>query len=167
MAGSLLSGNVRVIGKNIVDAKLLAAAPAILANNRAMVTEMLKLTKEAVVAQTPLGPGRDGHLREQYTTDVKSTGINTTGVLKAPPKGYWYEFGTGMRYRGRNKNSTSLFQAQLAYTRAFNTGGEPAHLLATHAVSSIKRVITAYYGGLAKWWGSSVVPAASTEFWGI
>lgn len=147
---SLLSGNVRVIGKDIIDAKLLAAAPAILANNRAMVTEILKFTKEAVVAGTPLGPGRDGHLRQQYTTEVSSKGVNTTGVLKAPPKGYWYEFGTRTRYRGQRKLA--------AYVRAVgvgsSTGGEAAHLLATHALSGLKRFVTAYYGGLAKWWSA-------------
>lgn len=145
-----LSGGIRMVNKGVVDAKLAAAAPAILANNRAMVTEMLRYVKDEVVAATPVGPGITGHLREQYVTDVRSGAITTVGVLKSPAKGYWYEFGTGTRYRGPKKLA--------AYVHVFtaSTGGEAAHFLARRAAAGLRRFIDAYYGGLAKWWGAGV-----------
>jgi hypothetical protein len=127
VANPLLGGTVRIIGKEIVDAKLLMAAPRILEQNRLMVTAMLKEIKPIVVAQTPLGPGHFGyHLRDRYSTDVKSEGIKTSGVLKAVMQGFWREFGTKR--------------------------GERAFMTAHKAASLVKRFITFYYGGMANWW---------------
>lgn len=135
-----------VTGKNIVDAKLLAAAPRILAENRAMVTTMLDYIKPVVVANTPLGPGHFGyHLRDSYTTDVRSNGVKTTGVLKAPMQGYWREFGTQAHFR------KGLTVRESRMVVSFMGGGERAFMTAHHALSGFRRFISFYYGK-AQWW---------------
>lgn len=126
MASPLINVNIQTTGLNIVNAKLLAAAPRILAENRTMVETMLAYVKPIVIEATPLGPGHFGyHLRERYTTAIRSEGVKTTGVLKSPMQGYWREFGTR---RGE---------------RAFRT----AHL----ALAGVKRFLHFYYGNL-QWW---------------
>lgn len=124
----MLDASVRVIGKEIVDAKLLMAAPRILEHNRLLVTSMLAELKPAVAAQTPLGPGHFGyHLRDMYKTSVKSGPKGTTGYLISPVQGFWREFGTK---RGE---------------RRFYTAHKTAALL--------RKTITKFYGtGKAPWW---------------
>lgn len=125
-SSALVSAKVEVYGDRIVKAKLLAAAPRILAENRRMVTEMLDYVKPVVIENTPLGPGHFGyHLRDTYTTDVKSEDFVTRGVLKSAVQGYWRERGTK---RGE---------------RAFRT----AH----KALAAVRRFIHFYYGN-AQWW---------------
>jgi hypothetical protein len=125
--GAFIGGNIRVIGLKQVQAKLLTAAPNILAHNRAMIAEMLREIKPMVEAQTPLGPGHFGyHLRDRYVTDVSSRGVRSTGVLKSPPQGFWREWGT-------------VHQRRL--------------YIAHKALSKVKGVIRKYYGGMNRWWG--------------
>ena len=128
--GGFLGGSVRVIGKEAIEAKLALAEANILANNRAMMAEMLGYVKEAVVPQIPIGPGHFGyHLRDTFTTNVRSgagqLGTKVTGVLKSAVQGYWRERGTKR--------------------------GERAFMTAHKALAGIKRFINAYYG-MAKWW---------------
>ena len=133
--------SVKTIGLDIVNAKLLMAAPRILEQNRLMVGAMLKEIKPVVIAQTPLGPGHFGyHLRDRFETDVTSEGIRTKGVLKSPPTGYWRECGT----LGRFRKSRAAGMA--------STGGEKAYMTAHHAASLAKRVITQYFGSQTRCW---------------
>lgn len=127
MANPLLSANVRVIGKDIVDAKLLAAAPRILAQNRAMATQMLGFVKAELIPETPIGPGHFGgrHLRDSYKISVKSEGVKTSGTLSSLPQGYWREKGTRR--------------------------GERALHLARKALAGVNRFIRFYYGK-QQWW---------------
>lgn len=153
----MIAGKIRVIGKEIVDAKLAAAAANIAAHNRLMIAEMLASVKTEVVAKTPVGPGHFGyHLRDSYTTDIKESSTRTWGVLKAPAHGYWYEYGTGMRHRGPKKRAF----ATRIMTGAASVGGEKAHLLAHHALTGIKKYIRAHYGA-AQWWTLKGVPFRS------
>lgn len=116
-----------MINKAMVDAKLLHAAPNILAHNRSMVEVMLRNIKPMVIAQTPLGPGHFGyHLRDRYVSVIFSRGVRTVGLLKSPWQGYWREYGTK---RGE---------------RAFMT----AHI----ALQVTRRIIRVYYGGMTAWW---------------
>ena len=76
----MLNVNVKVIGKEIVEAKLLAAAPRILALNLEMVKAMLTWVKVETVAATPLGPGHFGyHLRDRFTTPRGSRAFTPSG----------------------------------------------------------------------------------------
>ena len=145
----LTSGTVvRVLGKQEVDAKLLAAAPRILAENKAMVTEMLEMVKAEIEPGTPVGPGHFGyHLRESYKIEVIAKGSKTTGSLKAAVQGYWREFGTHGRFKGR-RNRLRAYSAAIG---AFGEGGEKAGLFATKALNGVRRLIKAYYGK-AQWW---------------
>lgn len=161
MASKGITANVRVIGKDIVDAKLLMAEPRILEQNRLMVSAMLDQIKPIVVENTPVGPGHFGyHLRDRFETDVRSGGLKTTGVLKSPPTGYWREFGTGGRFRRAGLSArarlgrTSLTPRESKLGGLFGGGGERAFMTAHHAASGVKRLITFYYGGLARWWRS-------------
>ena len=146
MANPFFNGTVRVIGAEIVNAKLLMASPRILAHNRLLVGEMLKHIKPIVESETPIGPGHFGyHLRSSYRTDVKSTGLVTTGVLKAPAQGYWREYGT--------LGNFAKSSAMSGYIAALGGGsGERALFIAHKAANSVKRFIAAYYGGMAAWW---------------
>ena len=145
-----------IVMDQIVRAKLLAAEPRILAHNRLMITEMLNVIKPTVIAQTPLGPGHFGyHLRDTYVTDVKSSGIVSTGVLKSPAQGYWREFGTKGRSRKLGR-ALGLSVSQLG--KAFNagglgSGGERAFMTAHKALAGVRKMIRVFYGGQAKWWG--------------
>jgi hypothetical protein len=149
----MFTGSVRVIGKDIIEAKLAKAEANILAHNYAMVSEMLVYVKAEVVPQIPLGPGHFGnHARDTFTIIVTAgkgqMGTMITGVLKAAVQAFWREYGTGMRYRGSKKKA---FGVRIMTGRA-GTGGEHAHLTAHHALAGIKKYINFYYGGMAKWW---------------
>lgn len=151
----MVSAKVIVTGDNIVKAKLLLAAPHILAHNRLLVQSMLNTIKPLVVAQTPLGPGHFGyHLRDTYVTDVKSVGIKTTGVLKAPAQGYWREFGTKGRSRKMGRAiGLSVGQLSKAFSAgALGGGGERAYMTAHKSLSKARALIKFYYGGMAEWW---------------
>lgn len=143
-----------IVMDQIVRAKLLEAEPRILAHNRLMITEMLNVIKPTVIAQTPIGPGHFGyHLRDTYETDVKSSGVKSTGVLKAPAQGYWREFGTKGRSR-KMGSALGLSVGQL--NKAFNAGGlgggEPALMIAHKALAGVRKMINVFYGGQAAWW---------------
>lgn len=116
-----------MVGLKEVQLKLTAAAPRILAYNRSMITVMLDNIKPEVIAQTPLGPGHFGyHTRDTFTTDVKSEGIKSVGVLKSAVPGFWREFGTKRGERAR----------------------KTAHIALAH----VRRIISVFYGGQAAWW---------------
>jgi hypothetical protein len=138
---------VRWIGKREFDAKLLAAAPRILAENRSMATEMLNAVKAEIEPGTPLGPGHFGgiHLRDSYRVEVTSRGIGTIGRLMVPPQGYWREFGT----KGGRKGAKARFLKGVSF--AGTGGGERAGLFATHALAGVRRMISFYYGK-GQWW---------------
>lgn len=143
------AANIRIIGKDIVDAKLLLAAPRILAENRLMVGEMLNGIKSDLIAETPIGPGHFGyHLRDRYAPDVQSKGTNTTGVMKAPAQGYWREYGTRGRFKGPKSSKLRSYTAAIGGS---GTGGEARLYLAHKAYASLRRLINAYYGD-AQWW---------------
>lgn len=149
--GSLLSGEVEVIGKNILDAKLIAAAPHILAHNRGLITEMLDVIKPTVIAQTPLGPGHFGyHLRDKFVTEVKSEGVTSEGVLKSPMTGYWREYGTRGNYRKGGPATAGM--ARAAREGFFGHSGERPFMTAHHALAAVRKLIKVFYGGQAAWW---------------
>lgn len=144
----MFTSSIRVIGAQIVDAKLLAAAPRILETNRLMVEAMFGEIKPIVEAQTPIGPGHFGyHLKDTYVTDVKTAGVKTIGVLKSPAQGYWREYGTVSRFS--RKGSLRGYTAALG---GMGSGGERALMIAHKALNSVRRLINEYYGGLATWW---------------
>lgn len=124
----MFDASVRVIGKEIVDAKLLRAAPNILEHNKVMVSAMMGELKPAVAAQTPLGPGHFGyHLRNMLTTDVKMSSNKSIGLLKGPSQGVWREYGTKR--------------------------GERARMTAHKAARLLRKTIKQYYGtGKVSWW---------------
>jgi len=143
---------VRWIGKREIDAKLLAAAPRILEQNRAMVTEMLEMVKVEILPGTPEGPGHFGyHLRDTYRIEVSSQGVKTTGKLKAAVQGYWREFGTQGRFKGRGRAAGRLQAVRIMTGAVLAGGGEKAGLFATKALSQARRLIRFYYGK-AQWW---------------
>jgi len=154
--GGFLGGSVRVIGKDVIEAKLAAAEANIHANNLLMTKEMLEYVKAEVVPQIPLGPGHFGdHGRDTLKVVISGLGVaggqlgtKVIGVLTAAPDVYWREFGTGLRYRGPKRKRFSV----RVMTGAAGTGGEAPRLMATHALAGIKKFINFYYGGLAKWW---------------
>lgn len=150
----MLNVNMRVIGKNLVDAKLLAAAPRILALNQEMVKAMLTWVQVEWIAATPLGPGRfesGRHLRDSSTTDTRFEGIRTVGVLKSPATGYWREFGTqGSFHKGRAA-SASMARAAFAGA-AMGSFGERAFMVAHRALNGSRRIIKNFYSGAALWW---------------
>jgi hypothetical protein len=156
VGGSFLAANVRVIGKDIIEAKLARAEANILANNLLMTREMLTHIKAEVQPQVPIGPGHFGyHGRDTLKVVVQAAGpsggqlgTKVYGLLKAASDVYWREFGTGMRYRGPKRKAMGV----RIMTGQAGTGGEPARLMATHALAGIKKFINFYYGGLAKWW---------------
>lgn len=143
-----------IVHDEIVRAKLLAAAPRILAHNRTLVEAMLREVKTAIIPQTPLGPGHFGyHLRDTYSIDLSSEGIATKGVLKSAVQGYWREYGT----RGNFKKGGTI----LGFANAFENlaglphprgEGERALMIAHKALNAVRRLIRFYYGGAAAWW---------------
>lgn len=136
--------NVRVIGREAIQAKLALATPRILEQNRAMVEAMLAYIKPQVVAETPYGPGHFGyHLRDRFTTDTRFVGTKTIGALKSPPTGYWREFGTMAHFAKHAKHYVSLWSGG---------HGERAFRTAHKALAGSRRLINAYYGGLLNWW---------------
>lgn len=144
---SFFKAGVNAVGLDVVDAKMLKAAPNILAHNRVMVGEMLRFVKAETVANTPVGPGHFGyHLRDSFTTDSRSKGLTTIGVLKSPATGYWREYGTMQRYRKAGPRKA------VARLGAYGLGGERAYMTAHHALTGVKKFIAFYYGGMAKWW---------------
>jgi hypothetical protein len=153
----MFNASVRIIGKDIVDAKLLAAAPRIAAQNRFLVNSMLEFIKVEVVPQIPIGPGHFGyHARDTFTTDVKTNaaGITTTGVLKAAAQAYWREFGTLGRYKKGAYSKPTLGNARAAlYAATVGTGGEPPRPIVHTAYLGARKFIDFYYNGLATWWG--------------
>ena len=149
----MLKVNVETIGLKVVDAKLLMAAPRILAQNRLMVTAILEQARGITAAATPLGPGHFGyHGRDTVKVRVTSKGVRTIGEIRAAIQLYWREYGTRGAFRGGRAKLTAR-QSRLAH--AFSgSGGEPAFMTAHKAVNVTKRMITFYYGGMAKWWRS-------------
>lgn len=141
-----------IVHDEIVRERLLKAAPRIMATNRSLVTSMLEEVKPVVVRDTPLGPGHFGeHGRDTVRIQISTKGVSTMGRLVAAVQLYWREFGTGMRFRARGK-AAQLKQATRVMTGA--TGGEPARLVATHALNATMRFIRFYYNGMANWWNS-------------
>ena len=125
--GGLFSANVRVIGGQVVEAKLAAAAPNILAHNRMLVEAMLGEVKPNVFVNTPLGPAHFGyHGRDTLRIEIHTKGIKTIGTLRAAAQLYWRERGTRR--------------------------GERARMVAHHALAGVKKFIKFYYGGMATWW---------------
>lgn len=142
----MFTTDVRVIGKEAVEAKLALGGPRILEQNRAMVEAMLAYIRPQVVADTPYGPGHFGyHLRDRFTTDTRFVGMKTIGALKSPPTGYFREFGTLSHFiKHHGKRFVAVFSSGGHGERAFHT----AH----KALAGSRRVINGYYGGLANWW---------------
>ncbi len=113
-----------------------------------MVTQMLEAVKAEIEPGTPTGPGHFGyHLRDTYRVVVSSEGVKTSGKLKAAVQGYWREFGTKGRFKGR-VNRRRAYAAALG---AFGSGGEKAGLYATRALNRFRAMIRLYYGK-AQWW---------------
>ena len=130
---------VRVVGQREVEAKLLAAAPRILEQNKLMVTAMLNQIKPMVVAQTPFGPAHFGyHGRDTLRVEVKAEGFKTVGTLRAARQLYWREYGTGSRFRG-SKQMNALRGYLKALGGSIGTGGEPATMTAHKTASGLKR----------------------------
>lgn len=149
---SLLGGNIRVTGQAIVDAKLLAAAPRILAQNRVMVEAMLHEIKPIVGGATPIGPGHFGyHGRDTLKIKITSAEVATSGKLLAAVQLYWREFGTRSRFRGPSRLANLRASTRIMTGRS-GTGGEKAYMTAHKAAGLVKRFITFYYNGMANWW---------------
>ena len=144
---------VRVIGKNIVDAKLLAMAPRILAQNRAMVTSMLEYVKAEVQPEMPVVPTRlPQHARDSYRIDVSSGPVKTTGKLWGAVQAYWREYGTLGRFHKGGRATAGMARAAV-YAVTVGTGGEPARPITRHALAGARKWITFYYGAnKASWW---------------
>lgn len=143
--------SVTTIGKALVDEKLLLAAPRIGAQNYAMTGAMLAEIKATTAAATPIGPGHFGyHGRDTLRAQIQFVGeTGTHGVLYGAIQLYWREFGTRSHYRGKTK-----IRRYVAAVQGF-TGGddsEPAFMTAHKAAGGFKRIVKAYYGGLANWW---------------
>lgn len=147
MASSLLAFALNAANKannDLVAAKLIAAEPKIMLNNRLMITAMLEAVKADLEPQTPLGPGHFGaHLKDSYKIVVNSTGTSTVGALAAPPQGYWREFGTRGRF---HKGKVGAVTSRPALVAAFGGGGEKAGMFAHHALSAVRKFIAFYYG---------------------
>ena len=142
---------IRVLGAREVQAKLLLARPHILAHNREMISTMLDFVKAEVVAATPVGPGHFGfHLRDSYTTDVKSYNVKSVGVFKATAQGYWLEFGTLSQFK-RGGQGAFTAETNLIFAQA-GTFGERPRMLAHKALRGVRKFIKFYYGGMANWW---------------
>lgn len=156
----MLNVNVRVIGKEIVEAKLVAAAPRILALNLEMVKAMLTWVKVETVAATPLGPGHFGyHLRDRFTESTGVRGIHAFGELKSPATGYWREFGTLAHSRRHGGVHISAKEARMVVAfmgfsgqRLGEGNGERAFMTAHRALAGARRIIRAFYSGKALWW---------------
>lgn len=143
---------MRIIDQEQVRAKLGGSIPRILADNRSMVTQTLNAVKAELIPETPLGPGHFGlHLRDSYTVDVSGEGMQTIGALKAPPQGYWREFGTRGGYRSSNRTLRAFTNVLLHQGGSFASGGEKAGLYAAHALAKFRRLVNFYYGH-AQWW---------------
>lgn len=152
--GAFIGANVKAIGLKQVEAKLVAAAPRILANNHLMVSEMLGYIKEAVEPQMPLGPAHFGyHARDSYKIRVRSFRSRTIGLLKGAAQAYWREFGTLGRFRKGGAATASMARAAL-YASTVGPGGEPPRPITHHALAGVRKYITLHYGGAAKWWGT-------------
>ena len=149
----MLNVNVRVIGKEIVEAKLLAAAPRILATNLEMVKAMLTWVKVETVAATPLGPGHFGyHLRDRFTDTTRFSGVRAIGELKSPATGYWREFGTlghSTRHGGIRINAKEV---KMVLSSGLFANGERAFMTAHKALGGARRIIRMFYAGNATWW---------------
>lgn len=138
-----------IVHDEIVRAKLLAAAPRILAQNRVLVQAMLDPVAAVVQSDTPLGPAHFGyHGRDTVKVDVSSKGVTTAGKVIGAAQLYWREYGT----RGRFRKGSKLER----YVRALESGGsgERAFMPANKALSYTKRLISFYYNGMANWWRS-------------
>lgn len=123
----MLTSTVKVIGADIVKAKLIAATPAILAQNRILVKVILEASKSEIVGKTPLGPAHFGyHGRDTVRSTIISKGKRTVGRIIAATQLLWREKGTKR--------------------------GEKALWVARAAVNSAKRYISSEYGGGASWW---------------
>lgn len=146
---------IRVLGQDVVDAKLLLAAPHILEHNRKLVTSMLQFVKAEVQPEMPLGPGHFGyHARDSYRIDVGSGGIKTTGKLWGAIEAYWREYGTKGRSRKLGRAlGLNVGESRAAFSAgALGGGGEPARPITHKALASANKFIKFYYGGAAEWW---------------
>jgi len=149
----VFSGGVRVIGKEVVVAKLAKAEANILANNLAMTQQMLEYVKAEYIPQIPVGPGHFGyHLRDRVSIHVRPSkgqlGTKVVGVLKTPMQGYWREFGTGARHRSRKRGGVGHV---VFGTGALGSGGERAYMTAHKALAGVRKFIRVWYG-TARWW---------------
>ena len=152
--------SAKAIGLDVANAKLLYALPRILETNRAMVTAALEEVRAVVASETPIGPGHFGyHLKNSFKVEVSSKGLKTSGALKAPPTGYWREFGTLDRFRRANLGialrlgATSLTNRESSLGGIFGgTGGERAFMTAHKAGTAVKKFIKVYYGSMSAWW---------------
>jgi hypothetical protein len=146
----MFSGSgVRIIGKDIIDAKLLAAAPRILANNRSLVMSMLEFIKAEVQPQMPQGPGHFGyHARDKYRIDVSSAAVKTTGKLWGAVEAYWREYGTLGRFKKGSYAKATASNARAAlYAATRGTGGESPRPITHQALLAARRFINFYYNG--------------------
>jgi hypothetical protein len=150
----MFNASIRVIGKDIVDAKLLMATPRILAQNRFLATSMLEFIKAEVQPEMPLGPGHFGqHARDSYRIDVSSSALKTIGKLWAAVEAYWREFGTLGRYKKGAYSKPTLGNARAAlYAVTVGTGGEPPRPITHKALAGARKFIDFTYNGLATWW---------------
>ncbi len=140
-----------IVHDEIVRAKLLAAAPRIIAQNRLLVDAILQSVSAATIMATPVGPGHFGyHGRDTVKVVITQGPLKTTGQLKAAVQLFWREYGTGTRFRAKGK-SAALKQAVRVMTGAAS-GGEPAFMPANKALAAAKRFIGFYYNGMANWW---------------
>ncbi len=146
---------MRVIGKDIVDAKLLMAAPRILAQNRFLVTSMLEFIKAEAQPQMPVVPThlRGPHARDSYRIDVSSSAVKTTGKLWNVVQAYWREYGTLGRYKKGSLGKATASNAKAAlYAVTVGTGGEPPRPITHKALLAARKFIDFQYNGLATWW---------------
>lgn len=147
---TLSSGTVvRIVDAEGVREKLLAASPRILAENRAMLTQMLEMVKTEIEPDSPAylpGPRGGG-----VHVEASSSGVKTTGSLLAAPKGYWREFGTRGRFRGASASVRGYIASLVRQGASVGGGGEAAGLYAVHALAGVRKFINFYYGK-AQWW---------------
>ncbi len=126
-----------------VEMKLAAAAPRILAENRAMVEQMLEMVK----AEIEPVPG----YRSSLSIEVTQMAMRSSGRLHVAMRGYWREFGTYGSFLGGSKALRGYLKALRRHGATSSGSGEAAGQYATKALSKVRGVIRLYYGK-AQWW---------------
>jgi hypothetical protein len=117
-----------------------------------MVTEMLEVVKAQVEPQMPVVPTRLGkHARDSYRIDVTSRAVKTSGKLWGAVQAYWREYGTRGRFRKGGKATAGMARAA-SYAINVGTGGQSPRPITQRALAGVKRIISFYYGGMAKWY---------------